>query len=251
MQITELLNRRADLSTFVVHLTKHTTNGTAKENLLSIIESQTIKAGSSMGWFQTLPDQPSIVANESQQVVSFSETPLEHIYSLFADIEDRQVNLQPYGISFTKMTARKKGALPVWYVDRTAGAEHQWKIAKALDRLRDYAMHNSDEVASDVATVLPYFEVMGTWPLGQKEFWWEREWRKVGDVHFQSSDVALWFAAESDHSEIRERLRAKMNAMGEQGLATPIVLDPSWALERMIAKLVGLPDSATTPFKTH
>ena len=53
MQIAELLNRRADLSTSVVHLTKATVDTPAKGNLLYIVYSQTIKAGRSIGWFQT------------------------------------------------------------------------------------------------------------------------------------------------------------------------------------------------------
>jgi hypothetical protein len=44
---------------------------------------------------------------------------LEHIYSMFAEIEGRQVRLEPYGVAFTKMTARRLGANPVWYVDMT------------------------------------------------------------------------------------------------------------------------------------
>jgi hypothetical protein len=252
VKITEVLNRRADLSAFVVHLTKITYNATAKANLLSIIGSQTITAGKPMGWFQTPQNQPATVANESQQVVCFSETPLEHIYSLFAEIEDRQVNLAPYGLAFTKMTARKEGALPVWYADRTGGAPHQWKVAYALDRLREYAMNNQGEVvARDIAAALPHFEAMGSWPQTQKEFWWEREWRKVGDFQFDWSDVALWFAPENDHADTGAALLARMIATGAEDPPTAIVLDPSWGLERMIAKLVGLPDEAITPFKTR
>jgi hypothetical protein len=50
---------------------------------------------------------------------------------MFAPIAGRRVDLEPYGLAFTKLGARRKGANPVWYVDRTAGAAHQWKVAKA------------------------------------------------------------------------------------------------------------------------
>jgi|HubBroStandDraft_1064217.scaffolds.fasta_scaffold22870_3 hypothetical protein len=247
MHITEVLNRRADLSTFVVHLTKSSGANSAKENLLSIIDARSIESRSPMGWLQT-PRARATVAGQQQRVACFSETPLEHIFSLFADIDDRRVHLEPYGLAFTKMTARRKGVLPVWYVDRTAGAEHQWRIAMALDRLRTHALQHSDQIAADVAAILPHFESMGTWPQGQKEFWWEREWRKVGSLDFAWAEVAFWFAAEHDHREIRDALRAKMNETGAVNIPTPTVLDPSWGLERMMAKLVGLPDTAITPF---
>ena len=49
--IEELLNRRTDLSTFVVHLTKDTEDGpTASQNLRSILKSKTIRAVRPMGW---------------------------------------------------------------------------------------------------------------------------------------------------------------------------------------------------------
>jgi hypothetical protein len=75
-----------------------------------------------MGWDQDADDDP---AQQSQRVVCFSETPLEHVYSLVADIEGRQINLEPYGIALTKLVARRIGVNPVWYVDMTP-AGHEW-----------------------------------------------------------------------------------------------------------------------------
>ena len=74
---------------------------------------------------------------------------------------------------------------------------------------------------------------------------------KSGDLQFDWSDVALWFAPENDHADIGAALLATMIATGAVDPITPIVLDPSWGLERMIAKLVDLPDGSITPFKTH
>jgi hypothetical protein len=38
----------------------------------------------------------------------------------------------------------------------------------------------------------------------QKEFWWEREWRHVGDFHFADSDIAFGFAPEANIDEFEE-----------------------------------------------
>jgi hypothetical protein len=66
----------------------------------------------------------------TQRAVCFSETPLEHIYSMFADIANRGVRLRPYGLALTKMVARRAGINRLWYVDITHG--HDWKIRTAL-----------------------------------------------------------------------------------------------------------------------
>src|SRR5205823_3398667 len=70
---------------------------------------------------------------ETQRVVCFSETPLEHIYSMFADIQNRTYRLQPYGLALTKMVARRAGINPIWYVDISSG--HPWKLRNALNGL--------------------------------------------------------------------------------------------------------------------
>lgn len=51
-----------------------------------------------MGWAKQ-QDDPNDPSQQSQRVVSFSETPLEHIYSLVADILGRQINLKPHGLA--------------------------------------------------------------------------------------------------------------------------------------------------------
>lgn len=51
---------------------------------------------------------------------------------------------------------------------------------------------------SQIARIAPFIEHMGTFVV-QKEFWWEREWRKVGDLVFSPLDVVVAFAPEEDH----------------------------------------------------
>ncbi len=120
LQIRDVLNRRGDLSTFVVHLTRTAGGVSAKERLESILAERRFRATTSMGWAAE-QDDPADAAKQSQRVVCFSETPLEHIYSLVADIEGRQIQLEPYGVAFTKLTARRLGINPIWYVDMTPG----------------------------------------------------------------------------------------------------------------------------------
>jgi hypothetical protein len=163
LAIRDVLHRRTDLSTFVVHLTRDTDDGArAEENLLSIMQQPRILARSAMGWATT--NDPATGAPfvagallDSQRVVSFSETPVEHVYSLFANIAGRRVKLSPYGVAFTKMVARRMGANPVWYVDMTPG--HDWVIRTALNQLvRDAALAFA---GSPISKITPFVEGMG------------------------------------------------------------------------------------------
>jgi len=235
VEIGEVLNRRADLSTFLVHLTK---GDQPKDALLSILRDHRIRAQSPMGWAKVEATSLGPDAEATQKVACFSETPLDQVYSLFADIARRQVKLKPYGLAFTKMVARGKGSNPVWYVDMTPG--HSWTICAALNSLRSDACAADEAafVAHPATAIFPFCEPMGTWNgRRQHEFWWEREWRHKGDFWFGDSEIALVLAPEADHAEFEAEVPGK-------------VIDPSWSLERMIAKLVGLSADQVTPFSS-
>jgi hypothetical protein len=220
MEIRDVLNRRSDLSTFVVHFTRDWGLRSARDNLESILATATIRAESAMGWLSKVP----VDQLENAKVVCFSETPLEHAYSLVQKINRRQVKLAPYGIVFSKEVARKKGVNPIWYVDMTPGQEAQWAIAEVLDFLRDGAVKSKRSFADHPATkIMPFIEQMGTWPTSEKEFWWEREWRHRGNFEFCWSDVTLVFCPEDEIEDI-------------EPFGWPAV-DPSWSLERMIERL--------------
>jgi hypothetical protein len=95
--IREVLHRRTDLSTFVVHLTKvQQPDLTAADALAEIARSGVIEARSAMGWAKEYDDAEA-PPQSSQRVVCFSETPLEHIHLLAQQIPGRRVRLEPYG----------------------------------------------------------------------------------------------------------------------------------------------------------
>lgn len=226
IEIEDLLNRRSDLSTFVVHLTRGGPGGgpTAKENLSAILTAGRIEARTPMGWTGTGRRRLSAAALDAMKVVCFSETPLEHVYSLFQEIRGRSVKLSPYGVAFTRETARSKGINPVWYVDMTPG--RTWSVPPALDDLREQAAASPDGFDSHPASkILPFIEAMGTWTGSRKEFSWEREWRHPGDFDFSWLDLALVLCPEDEIDEF-------------EGLGPYNAVDPSWSLERMIATVV-------------
>jgi hypothetical protein len=124
MDIRELVARRSDLGTFLVHLTRDAQE-VAGAVLKSIITSGLIEARSVFGHARTrLEGGP---APMSQRCVCFTETPLEYTHLLLADIENRDMHFEPYGIAITKRVGRLRGVNPVWYLDITPG--HPWLAA--------------------------------------------------------------------------------------------------------------------------
>jgi hypothetical protein len=236
IEITDVLGRRSDLSTFIVHFTRGTDDGkTARQNLRSILKDKTLKARSPFG-----PAWRSLRSSRernSQNCVSFSETPLEHVYCLTGNIPNRQVHLSRYGVAFTRMTARAKGINPVWYVDITPG--HDW-LMNPINRLIETTIERRKRFrTSQLARITPFIEQMGKGPSYRKEFWWEREWRHQGDFKFSMSEVIFGFAPEErveEFEELTRRLGHKVR-----------FVDPNWNLERIIAHLCGCTEPLT-PF---
>jgi hypothetical protein len=267
--IERLLHRRSDLSTFLVHLSRDIPGGpTARENVLAMLQSRSIQARSVFGMAKSWATaDPAVEA--TQRCVCFTETPLEQVWMMTREINLRQVHLQPYGLAFTKRYGRQSGANPVWYMDITPG--HDW-LTPPVDVLVELGRRGEsrtlDSPAGDVTGAVvvgpapgdnpilkltPFIEQMGPTQGGQskKEFWWEREWRKVGNFSFLSwnwSKLVAAFAPEADH----ERFWSELATAEEAGLDNirrwvPL-LDPEWGLERMIARLAGLPDDQAGPF---
>lgn len=255
-RIEDLLHRRNDLSTFLVHLTKAGLHP-ARDNLLRILLAQTLEARTPMGLGSSYFNVDAAF-RDSQKVVCFTETPLEHVWMMCEEIEHRDVQIQPYGVVFTKSWARRQGVNPVMYVDITIG--HDWLTEPANLMLR--AAHEGHAVTlvdgdwsridlahSPIAKLTPFFEPMGKPRDIRREWWWEREWRHAGDLLFQWTDLVAVFVPEDD----REAFEADFNeGRAAQFYAPPIrrfnYLDPRWGQERMIATLAGVPIDDVGPF---
>ena len=241
-EIEELIHRRTDLSTFVIHWTRDSDSNPARENLLSILKDWRIVARTPMGAaVKALREQPEGEEREtalaSQMVVCFTEAPLEQAWSFVSYIHGRQVQFQPYGLAFTKRRARRLGINPVWYVDMTPG--HDW-LTKDVESLVKRAIQSgvSNFHQHPIARIAPFVEGMGTWDGSRKEFWWEREWRHRGDVCFLPEQVAVLLCPEDDMATFEE---VAGSSPFEPVRRVPLV-DPRWGLEHIIVTLAGVPE---------
>jgi Putative abortive phage resistance protein AbiGi, antitoxin len=254
-RIEDLLQRRSDLSTFLVHFTRNYEGRDARDNLLSMLRGRKIDARNPYGMLKGQLGGNAALT-DSQRCVCLTEAPLEHAWMMCSPIRDRCHQFAPYGLAFTKVWARRREANPVWYVDITPG--HDWLMNPLNDLFKIAEGGKAQEwphwfqpqpvtvsvEGSQIAKIAPFIEQMGTHDgenSYRKEFWWEREWRKVGDLSFTWADVVAVFAPEYEQDAMHEELAEPDSSLNDDAESQPPFLDPSWGLERMIAALRGLP----------
>lgn len=166
-KIEDLLHRRTDLSTFLVHLTRSYGGASARDNLVSMAKTWKIEARNPLG---PARDHEDVLgpAGVTQNVVCFTETPLEHIWMMLKTIDGRSMQFQPDGLATTKTAGRSQGCNPVWYSDMTRlGVD--WPL-KHMRELVDRAMaaakidggHDASKSQNEpFLRLAPYFETMG------------------------------------------------------------------------------------------
>ena len=251
--IEQLLHRRTDLSTFLVHLTRDSPEATARANLLSIAAQLKIEARTPLGPAAHL-ERHLAGTMATQKVVCFTETPLEHTWMMIEDIQGRSMRFAPYGVVFTKTTARLDHCNPVWYTDISTRGGRNWPVAAVNDLVKAAVEESSTDgvidvealVGSSILRVTPFVEQMGPTHLARKEFWWEREWRHVDDYYLSfPSRVVAFFVPEADHERFAQDLTASSDVWMK---ATRPLLDPSWGLERMLVSLAGIDPDHMGPF---
>lgn|SRR5258708_2646510 len=231
MEPREVIARRSDLSTFLVHLTRTSNGQLGRERLAAILRNDRLLATSMFGMAKT--KLPAGVEFDSQRCVCFTETPLEYVHLLLQAIEGRQIQFEPYGIAFPKKLGRKLQINPVWYLDMTPG--YTW-LTNAVDELVDQALGGGRDLdAHPVARLTPFIEQMFTHRdiagnVNRKEFWWEREWRKVGHLTLPERIIILCPEEEFEHFSLV--------AAGIVRRAS-VFVDPYWGLEQIISRFAG------------
>lgn len=238
--IEQMLHRRNDLSTFLVHFTRNGPGYDALTALWWILSTGQIEARTPYGLAASHPD-PAI--RESQQVVCFTETPLEHSWTMLQELTERRaMTFAPCGIAFTKTYARRQECNPVWYANHTPG--YNWPTHALNAAVAAETRPPTDR--NSIFRVTPFMEQMGTWPAGRKEFWWEREWRRVGHFKFTAHHVVAVLAPAETHQNLQSWINTNTFLCTRP---TPLpILDPSWGLERMIAALSGVDQADIGPF---
>ena len=100
------------------------------------------------------------------------------------------------------------------YVDITPG--HDW-LTQPVNRMLEAADdgHAVNKIGgvwekvslaeSPIARLTPFFEPMGKPGNTRREWWWEREWRKVGNLMFAWWDLVAVLVPEDDFAAFAAR----------------------------------------------
>jgi len=199
--------KRTDLSTFLVHLTRDYNGIKAYKNLDNILTNRKIEARNAYGLFQ--------YDTNAKKVVCFTEAPLDQIKTFIEEkIPGRKIELSSYGLVFTQRAVIEKGGNPTFYINTCKDTTYKDAIKSISRRLTNDA---------DFLKLKPFFNEFGK----KIDFYWEREWRVPGDFTFDYKDVVVGLCPE----EAIERYEGNFNKVK--------FIDPCWALEEIIIKLVG------------
>ncbi len=242
-KVEDLLHRRTDLSTFLVHFTRQRDIVSARQRLLMILRDGRLRRGQALGMAMKQANDRRLTRPgfyQSQQVICFTETPLEHAWMMCESIETRLINFGPYGIAVTKTWGRSEGINPVWYLDISRRGV-DW-LTGPVNRIVADALQ-AGNYAHDIFRLTPLIEQMGPTGDKRKEFWWEREWRLAGrDLPFTPGDIVAILAPANQHASLQVDLAALPH------YANVRMIDPRWGLERIVAKLAGVADSMAGPW---
>jgi len=219
----ELLDKKQDYSPFLVHLTRDGIDELgdiavpAKDVLTQILDENTLRAYNyTYCYFGPNLKQQSSSLQDKFKVVCFTETPLDQIYVLLADVIERDFKLEPYGLVFEKRYIREKGGNPVFYVTK--------EIARPLyDSLYNPLCTKADEqIDEKTCKLLALVTLCEEW----NDWHWEREWRIVGSLVFKLSDIFCGLCPEGYISYF------------EKNYPQVKFISPHWGINKILNKLV-------------
>lgn len=239
-QASALTKDRADLSQFLVHLTRdgsyeryidlggnrYTWENSdiinAEDSLKTILTHSTgpmMEARSPLGYFKFKIDtrwkNRGGVAPKWLQCVCFSEAPLSELRHFYKATVRKRNEYKKFGLGFWSKTIRAKGGNPIFYVDT-----NKRHLLGSLD-----TMTTSTHILK-FAPMMPYMELFGP-PLYDRrttdiDFRWEREWRVPGYLNFTLEDVAFGICPAERIPEFEKLV----------GNSFPFI-DPDWTIEQL------------------
>jgi hypothetical protein len=219
----DFLAKKKDFSPFLVHLTKDVVDElgnpflSAKEVLEDyILDERTLKPANHFCYFSPALKDAQNSIQDRFRVVCFTETPIDQINVLLNKVSGRNFKPEPYGLVFKKDYVRQNGGNPVFYVTK--------EIARPLwDLIYVTHVQGKEQAPEKICKLLALVTV-----CEQGNDWhWEREWRVVGELKFNLTDVYCGLCPGKDIFYF------------ENKYAPLKFISPDWQLEKILAKGVG------------
>jgi hypothetical protein len=200
-----------DMSNYLVHFTRGDEADGDYEAMMSICYQQVLLSAPFGIGRRRAPD------GASQAAVCFSEIPPGQWQRL---AERRR---SEYGIAFSKRFLLSRGAGAVWYA-RRGTPTHQ-----AVLELMEASKNDANSPVWKLTRMIDE-------PGERYEFEWEREWRVIGDLAFETEDVSFLIIPERNHEAALGFFEdAEYNDVGPN-YSCPFV-DATWSRERVLQTL--------------
>ncbi len=214
------MDKKGDFSYLLVHLTRRSADKSAQDVLYDILSERTLEARNPWCiWKRSLEYPTNASLRQHFNVVCFTETPLDQISSLLKKLEGRRYQPDPYGLVFRKSYIRANGGNPVFYTTK--------EIADPLHILYENQKSSADPKVCKLLALVTLCEEGNDWH-------WEREWRIVGDLKFDLSDIYCGLCPEQDISYFKD------------GYKEVRFIDPLWGAKRILDELVKKEQSTPT-----
>ncbi|QUY61184.1 hypothetical protein [Gulosibacter molinativorax] len=161
-----------DLSRWLVHLTR------TPQDLASALTQGRIEARNPFGIAKNLE---ALLGN--QKAVCFTETPLTELRRMTS-------RGRRWGVVFDKELLRERyGAQPVWYL---SDPSPQWDAANQLLSQSLGPQRRPRDANDPYWKLTPFLDPVRPTGSDRPHDWrWEREWRVIGDVRFELSDISF------------------------------------------------------------
>lgn len=218
-----VVERRGDISPYLVHLTKDSADGThpAKAVLESIIQDGQLWPGrtevSAVKYGGYTADMDMGDRRRFFGAICFTETPLNQLQAMI-QIQGAGTRLSRYGLVFSKVALARKNVQPVYYLNNELADKDM--VAETLFDL----IRTAPDIADDV---LPLFEVFGqkirgphmsSRPPGHVDFRWEREWRrpaKYEHLVLERKDILMGLCPELECRHFADLANESLGVLGD------------------------------------
>jgi len=204
------------MSNYVVHFTKGGPDEDDYGTMMSIYGNRRLEPGHRFGIGK---DKAPHTAD--QEAVCFSEIPPGQ----WSRLEERRGT--KYGVAFSKQFILSRGGGPIWYA---------WKDTPHWHALQEMMAAAAGDSDAPVWKVTPMIDAPGTYGGHDYLFDWEREWRHIGSMSFETEDVAFLLIPEDLHSAARGFFEDAYHENIGPAYFCPYV-DPSWDRDRILAAL--------------
>ncbi|MGQ7937685.1 hypothetical protein [Paraburkholderia sp. D1E] len=132
-----------------------------------------------------------------------------------------------YGVAFTKEFILSQGGGPIWYA---------WKNTPHWRALQRMMASSIDDADADVWKICPMIDAPGHYGRSDYVFDWEREWRHVGSMRFDTNNVAFLLMPEQLHGAARGFVENAFTENIGPAYFCPYV-DPAWEKDAVLDAL--------------